>query len=110
MNITKQYVLFSEAWYKDNPQDKGAVDRVTFTTYTPGVSGEMHMVWHTIGLDKPAPRLEVFDDAWQALAQCRDVLDAMATVDNESITPKQFCELLDQCEFVDVTPRDDPRK
>ncbi len=110
----KQYVLLSEAWYAStslNNDDR--VDEVMFGFYCPdgGTSGEMGMRWHDLSRsyipgDKCiTPRLEVFSDAWHALAQFKDVIDAMAEVDDVDITPKQFCEILDRCGFVDVTPR-----
>ena len=39
------------------------------------------------------------------LQKGRSVIDAMAEVDNQNITPKQFCQLLDKLGFVDGTER-----
>lgn len=114
----KQYVLLSEAWYGDanlrplpHPEIKPylrKVDNVQFGFYSPdgGTSGEMGMNWYVLEGDKSAvPCLECWDDAWHALFQFKDVLMAMAHFDAQDITPKDFCQILDHCGFVDATPR-----
>jgi hypothetical protein len=54
------------------------------------------------------PRLEAFDDSWHALAQCSDLLAALAQHDSETITPSQCCEILTGLGFVDRTPINRP--
>ena len=94
----------SEAWYSKMegayPHDK----EVMFGWYVPneGTTGEMGMRWHELG-NNSVPRLEVFNDAWNALFTFADVLEALADCDGENITPKQFCELLLSLGFVDIT-------
>ena|SRR5260221_164364 len=103
----KQYLLTSEAYYPWH-YDKDVVDEVMFGFYSPdgGTSGEMAIEWHQLQNGKPpAPQLTCFSDAWHALAQFKDVIDAMAEVDDQDITPKEFCQLLDRCGFVDRTQR-----
>jgi hypothetical protein len=102
----KQYTHLAEAWYaKTNLADVDYVDNVTFGFYSPGggTSGEMGVRWYQI--DGPVPKLECFNDGWHALAQLKDVIDALAELDDEDITPEDFCKLLDRCGFVDDTPR-----
>lgn len=113
----KQYVVLSEAWYGDanlktpRPETKPylkKVENVMFGFYCPdgGTSGEMAMNWYLLGDDKTASAcLECWNDAWHTLAQFKDVIDALADVDNEDISPKQFTAILDKCGFVDATPR-----
>lgn len=108
----KQYALLSESIYA-HLEHADYVDEVMFGFYPPdgGTSGEMGMRWHDLsrayilGDKHIVPRLEVFCDAWHALAQFKDVIDALAEVDDQDITPKEFCQILDRCGFVDATPR-----
>jgi hypothetical protein len=113
----KQYILGSEAWYNKEPLKVGReVDDVAFGYYYPngGTSGEMGMRWYNLGtkwdgneqVPLIAPRLECYNDAWDALFRFQDVLQAMAEIDNIDITPKQFCQILENCGFVDATPRE----
>ncbi len=105
----KQYVLLSEAWYaKSRLGNADYTDDVNFGFYSPdgGTSGEMSVKWYRLQDNKPpSPKLECFSDAWHTLAQFKDVIDAMAEVDGQDITPKEFCQLLGRCGFVDATPR-----
>ena len=103
----KQYVHVSRAWYGKRALEAdgdGIVDRVQFGFYAPdgGTSGEMGMYWISI-CGQAVPQLKCFNDAWHALYQLQDVLAALAELDDVDITPEQFCELLDQGGFVDVT-------
>jgi len=113
----KQYIITSQAWYAStalNTTDH--VDDVNFGFYSPrgGTSGEMSVCWHNLGekweggnkVIHVAPRLECYNDAWHALAQFKDVIDAMAEVDDQDITPQEFCHLLERCGFVDATKRE----
>jgi hypothetical protein len=81
-------------------------DEVTFGFYSldGGTSGEMSVTWETLNM-KPVPKLEVFNDAWHALSHLQDVLEEMAKIDDEDISPEQFCELLLKCGFKDLTAR-----
>lgn len=106
----KQYILLSEAWYADaviKNDTRDFVDDVNFGFYSPdgGTSGEMSVRWYRIqDNNPPSPKLECFCDAWHTLAQFKDVIDAMAEVDDQDITSKEFCQLLEKCGFVDATP------
>lgn len=105
----KAYIITSQAWYaKSALSNADYLDDVTFGFYSPegGTSGEMSVKWERLG-GKIAPKLECFDDAWHTLAQFKDVVEAMAEVDDEAISPQQFCQLLERCGFVDRTPRQD---
>lgn len=62
----------------------------------------MRMVWKNLGRDIAA-QLQVFDDAWNALTEFSDLLALMAK--SETPSSKQFCEMLKQCGFVDLTER-----
>lgn len=102
----KQFIHAKRAWYADTAlQGEGYVDRVGFGFYSPdgGTSGEMKMAWYKLG-GKEVPRLECYNDAWHALAQFKDLIDMLGNVDNVDITPTEFCQILEQCGFTDVTP------
>lgn len=96
----------SRAWYGEVILENHAhdfVDEVMFGYYSGGggTSGEMRMLWRNLG-GKPTPQLEVFSDAWSALATFGDVIAELGKRDG--ITPPDFCALLLACGFTDLTP------
>lgn len=107
MDNERTFVHLSRAWY--GPANLGRwseyIDEVCFS---PG-RGELMMRWYQLGKDA-APRLEVFDDSWIGLWECKDVLEAMAEADSENIDPGEFCQLLLRLGFRDETPVDDERQ
>lgn len=109
----RQFVQLSRAWYADVclPM-KDAVDEVNVGFFAPdgSTTGEFCVKWIDLGSHGLAPRLEVFNDAWDALWQFRDVLEKMAGVDGQDISPEEFCELLKSCGVKDATPVEDPRE
>lgn len=102
----KGFSHLSRAWYgKANlalERDR-VVDCVHFGFYSPegGTSREMTMEW--VMIDKPTPRLKVFNDAWHTLYQFQDVLQRLAEVDDQHISPEDFCAILRECGFQDDT-------
>lgn len=111
----KQYIHMTEAWFHTSFGDsinEKYCDEVMFGFYSPdgGTSGEMGMRWYDLGGSHGVtPRLEVFNDAWHSLAQFKDVIDALAELDNTRITAKEFCALLDRHGFTDKTERERPK-
>jgi hypothetical protein len=105
----RQFVHGAEAWYAGTSIGSDRVDYVCIGMYHPdgGSTGEFMVTWLKLG-DKVVPRLEVFDDAWSALWKFADVLQVMAGLDNESITPNDFCLMLLGQGIEDATPRRDP--
>ena len=101
----------SRAWYgKANLKfEPDLIDQVMFGFYPDGggTSGEMAMRWTSIGRS-PVPRLEVFSDAWSALAQFSDVVAELGKLDSTDPSPTEFCALLLRCGFKDKTPTRDP--
>lgn len=83
------------------------INDVTIGFYDPdgGTSGEFCVRWYNL-TGKITPCLEVFDNAWNALFCFSDVLQKMAEVDSEDITPEEFCKLLDDCGVLDKTKRE----
>lgn len=102
----RQYTFVSEAYYAESAaatRSRDIVDEVSFGFYSPdgGTSGEMVMEWINLGeqwrngekVIQVSPRLRCFNDAWDALAHLKDVIDALAEVDDQDISPKEFCQL-----------------
>jgi hypothetical protein len=67
-----------------------------------GTTGEMTMKWHYLDR-KFTPRLECFDDGWNALASFSDLIQKMGQVDSEDIDDEKFVEILKSCGFTDLT-------
>jgi len=65
--------------------------------------GEFAIKWLDIGAGLAAARLEVFSDAWAALAEFADLLEALKNNDNQKIQPLRMCELLRGLGIKDLT-------
>jgi hypothetical protein len=100
------FTQLSKAWYADaNLKGANFKDSVTFGFYYEegGTSGEISVKWVELG-GKITPKMTVYDDAWDALNECKDILPLLAEVDEQDISPEQFCEILLNCGFEDRTP------
>ena len=100
----------SEAWYGSaNLQNSQYLDEVSFGSFFPdgGTSGEMIMRWEELG-GKNVPQLQCFDDGWSTLSSFTDLIAELGKLDDDNITPKQFCELLTRLGFKDLTARENP--
>ena len=107
---TRAFTHLSESWYGKACLGSGrTIDIVTMGFYHPdgGTTGEFSIHWEPLG-DKVTPRLEVFDDAWDALHEFRDVISVLAKRDGEGIGPHALCDLLRECGIVDRTERVQP--
>jgi len=96
----------SAAWYaRPEMFERGVTASMTIGMYhcDGGTMGEFSIKWHALGSRAPTPRLEVFDDAWAALAEFADVLDALKNHDNQKIQPLRMCELLRGLGIKDLT-------
>ncbi len=106
----KAFFHLSKAWYGEaNLRNADIKDQVMFGYYTPGegTTGEMSMRWHQLG-GELTPRLDVFNDAWHALSTFTDVIQELGKVDNQHISPDEFCKILLSLGFKDLTPTKSP--
>ena len=106
------FVQLSRAWYADSSlRRQEIIDEVMFGFYGEngggGTTGEMSMTWTELG-GKIVPQLGVFDDAWHALGEFKDLIVLMAGVDDKNISPEKFCEMLLACGFKDNTKETEP--
>ncbi len=100
-NARRGFVWSSRAWYVEAANCK---HEISFGMYVKdgGTTGDMRMKWHQVG-GTWVPRLECFDDAWDALSTFGDLLQEMAMIDNTNSTEEQFVEILKRCGFEDMT-------
>jgi hypothetical protein len=101
---------FAESYYNTNPRPPGEPDDVMFGWYDPDgqvTSAECKMSWHDLG-GKWHPQLNMSSDSWGLLASFRDVFDALALRDGQDIQPKEFCAMLLDLGFRDLTARKSP--
>jgi hypothetical protein len=91
---------FNRAWYAPSLTDES----ISFGMYEPncGTSGEMMMVWHKLSGGK-VPRLECFDDGWNALSLFTDLIQKLGEHDDKNISQEQFVKILLDCGFADMT-------
>ena len=111
-NCKRQFIQLSRAWYAETFLPNSRLnDEVTVGMYHPegGTTGEFAIRWSEIG-GKIVPMLCAFDDAWDALMMFRDVLEVMASVNDQNVTPDRFCELLIECGVEDATPEKSPHE
>ena len=104
----RQYVHTGAAWYAGTALNRpDEIDEIMIGYYHPdgGTTGEFSIRWYTLG-GKAAPRLEVYDDAWNALQGFRDVLDGLAELREGTV--EKVLAILDKCGVEDATPKRNP--
>jgi hypothetical protein len=101
----KHYVRTMKAWYAKSVKEVMGddwTDEIYF--YNDEPYGEMAVRWYQF--DEACPRLEVFVQSAYALASLIDVLAGLAhwSASGSHMSPDDFCQLLEECGFVDKTP------
>lgn len=99
----RAYVRSSKAFYA---KVLGKKISIMIGMYHPdgGTSGEFEIEWVDLGESKGlCARLKCFDDAWDALAQFKDLLEKMAELDESAIQEPEFCKVLDELGIIDIT-------
>lgn len=111
----KQFTVLSQSYYADTrmsvKERAEGFDEIVLGYYAPegGTIGELCIRWRPLEANKPpAPRLEAFDDSWHALASFKDVLDALAELDDTRPSVKEVVSVLLKCGFTDATQRESP--
>ena len=107
--LIRGYHRSSKAWYADSVRKENT--EVTFGMYeeNAGTIGEMTMEWIELG-GRQCARLKAFEDSWAVLASFADLIQRMAEVDSEEIQEPDFCKMLDECGFKDLTAYESPYK
>ena len=96
------YHRSSKAWYAKTL--KAEIIEVSFGMYhlDGSTSGDMTMEWIELGGEQNA-RLKCFEDSWSALSLFDDLIQKMGSVDKMLIQEPEFCKMLDECGFKDLT-------
>lgn len=100
--LKRGFYIHTQSWYAAANPLGAVVEEIMLTSYK---GKEFAVRWSYVGHDI-TPRLEVFDDAWQLLADWPDLIAALAALDNKCIQPKEFCDMLLSLGFVDETKRE----
>jgi len=107
----RQFIHLSRAWYGATRlhRDHDYVDEITIGMYYPGggTTGEFTIRWIRMS-HKNVPLLCVYNDAWDALWEFRDVLAELTGFDGRNVSPEEICELLLRCGIEDKTPVESP--
>lgn len=105
----RAFIILSEAYYGNAVRwHNTSIDEILIGMYDPkgGTTGEFFVRW--VDVNGPTPRLEAFNDSWSALQQFTDLLEWMATVDGQRVSPQEFAEKLRQLGIKDETVRINP--
>lgn len=108
------YYHLSRAWYAQAATQRGPnapVDEIMFGRYFGDGSGtwEAGMRWYILRDGRePAARLEVFDDAFRALAELPGLFTELASVQAGTMGPVDFATMLQRHGFRDMTPERPP--
>lgn len=105
------------AWYAASMGGTDPMVSIGFYHPQGGSSGEFSIEWIELA-GRREPRLQVFDDAWDALQHFGDVLARLAALDVRRPKPwlpppppatvEQICKLLLECGLQDLTQRVNP--
>lgn len=99
------YHRYSKSW-NANKSDKIEVDFGMFIEGDGG-TGTITVEWNELGGELCA-KLISYDDSWSALSLFTDLIEKMGEVDGENIQEEEFCQLLDECGFKDMTSYTNP--
>lgn len=100
----------SKAWYgKSSLAGTDIIDEIHIGMYEPdnGTTGEFSIKWRMLA-GECTPKLEAFNDSWDALQQFTDLLEEMAEHDDENISPDAFADMLITLGIKDLTQKNDP--
>ena len=101
----RQFMQLSRSWYGSSFLPSGnKVEIINIGFYHPdgGTTGEFEVSWTNVaGVE--SPKLCAFDDSWNALYQFVDMLELMAEIDGDNISPNEFCEMLISLGIEDAT-------
>lgn len=107
---TRKFSQLSRAWYSQGRVlDINKTESFWVGLYTAegGTSGEFEVAWVDIG-GRIVPKLCAVNDSWSALSHFRDLLEKMAHLDSETVTPQEFREILLDLDIEDKTRIDEP--
>ena len=96
------YIRTSKAWYADTVAEEFR-DEVSFSLYEERHGDydtycELTMFW-----DEDETVLECPDGSWDMLFYFQDVFVRLAKYNDQCITEDEFCGILDECGFKDIT-------
>lgn len=108
--LKKGYHRSSKAWYADVTENVKVVVGVYYEDG--GTAGEFTVEWvHLYNKNNNpqfVPVLKVFDDAWGLLSEFKGLMEALGEVNNQNISEEDFCNILDNLEFEDLTEYERP--
>ena len=102
------FVISQEAWYA--APDTRVEIYVSLDAPGGGTVGEFSFRWVDLGRTPPAPRLEIFDDAWRALVEIESrtdgrFLEGLAARDGRNLPVAEIARWLKSLGFADTTSR-----
>ena len=107
----RQFSHLSRAWYgaANLARTRDVIDEIMVGMYHEdgGTTGEFAIRWTELS-GKHVPMLVVYDDAWDALLEFRDVLEGLKQIDGQNATPEAIGELLKACGVEEATEEESP--
>ncbi len=106
--IIRSFIQLSRAWYSEaNLKDADFIDEISIQAEkSGGLICEFSLRWFDLADDKaPAPRLEIFDDAWTGFFEhFGDFLQMLGGYDQGNWTPDKISAKLVELGIEDATP------
>lgn len=105
-NYVRGFIWSSRAYYAQPSREP---DSISFGLYDRdgGAACEGYVTWYDLG-GKIEPRLEVFGSNWSEIFAFEDLFGTFSKLENESISPEKFVEILKSCGFEDFTAYENP--
>lgn len=102
----------NRSWYAEHARGSDIIDEIIVSQrFRDGgvTGGELTMIWTEIG-GKPTARLTVYQDGMALFTHppVATLLQSLAKAAHQDITPDQFCQLLRDAGFEDLTETERP--
>jgi len=100
--IERKFSWSNKAWYAEaNKIDRPEIC-INLYGFNGDLQGEFLILWEEFN-GALIPKLEVYDDAWKALATAKELIDELALYDNKNISDTEMVKILLGLGFKDET-------
>jgi hypothetical protein len=106
------YIRSDRAYYAEANAIKRPEISVGLYGLDGGTAGEFTVMWveSSSASEELIPLIQIYDDAWRALAAMHDLIDELVKHNDRGISDDEFSDILDRLGFRDLTEYRRPEK